>query len=762
MKKTLKSIFIGVGFLSLLLTGCQSTSNKEVTGYHIDENGHLIIDYNDGSTKDMGEYHGADGNHNYTVKFLNYDSSVLFTTSVARGGTAVYQGETPTRPKSDNYIYTFSGWSESLENVVGNMDVVAQYDMVDRYYTVTFNNYDGTLLTTQRVEYGQNAYYYGTPSRPSTNTTNYTFTGWDVSLNNIKSNVTATAQFSESTRYYTVTFKNWDGSNLGTEQVEYDGTVVYTKSNPTKPADVQYASYTWTGWDQSLEHITENCTRTATFEHGPLQQYTVKFMDGDGTTVLQSSTVDYGSSVSYTGSTTPTKAKTQQYSYSFNGSWNTSGKSLTFITSNVTAVPNFSSTLNKYTVTFKDSEGNILDTDTVDYGTAASYSGNEPTKESEDANKYYAFSGWDISLSSITQDIVATAQFEQHIKFKKIAVGYGQYLAIGTDGYLYSWGANGSGQCGDGTKTNISSPKKIESLGNNVTDVFAGSAHSAAITGDIQNGGKYYMWGSSSYGQCANNSYDTSFMVPTEVASPSGKWNGKFALGYNHTLGLTSSNSTSASLYGWGYASDGGLGSSVTWVKDPKSYGSYSTSSGVFNVYAGRSLSAIQAGSDLYMCGSNGAGQCGDGTTTKVTTWKQVNVSDGVKTASLGDGWSTAVSNNNELYVWGANSYGNFGNGTTSGNLYTPTKISLSFGVESVKCINHMTILKSTSGDYYYAGQDSATAFNSNSSAKVSTFTKAIDSSKNIIQLEGNSSTLLGVTSDYKLVKISNNELIYV
>ena len=87
MKKTLKNLFIGFGFLSLLLTGCQAGSNgKEVTGYHIDENGHLIIEYDDGSTKDMGEYHDADGNHNYTVKFLNYDSSVLFTTSVARGG----------------------------------------------------------------------------------------------------------------------------------------------------------------------------------------------------------------------------------------------------------------------------------------------------------------------------------------------------------------------------------------------------------------------------------------------------------------------------------------------------------------------------------------------------------------------------------------------------------------------------------------------------------------------------------------------------
>lgn len=762
MKIRFSKFFIGIGFLSLLLTGCQTQfSSKDVVGYHIDENGHLIIEYNDGSTKDMGEYHGPDGNNNYIVNFLNYDSSVLYTTSVARGGTAVYQGETPTRPKSDNYIYTFNGWSESLENVVGNLTVVAQYEMKDRYYTVTFNNWDGTLLTTQKVEYGSSAYYYGTPTRQSTNTTNYTFTGWDVDITNVKSNITATAQFTESTRYYTVTFKNYDGTSLGTEQVEYDGTVIYTKPNPTRAPDVQYASYTFTGWDKSLDHITENCVRTATYEHGPLQQYIVQFVDGDNATILQELTVDYGSSVSYSGIKTPTKTATAQYNYTFNGTWSTAVGSLSFVNTNMVAKPNFSSTLNKYTVTFKDSEGNILDTDTVDYGSSATYSGAEPTKESDDPNKYYAFSGWDISLDNITWDTTATAQFVQHTKFKKIAIGNGHYLAIGTDGYLYSWGSNGSGQCGDGTKTNISSPKKIETLGNNVTDIFAGANHSAAIVGNLASGGKYYMWGSSNYGQCANNSYDTSYMVPTEVVAPSSKWSGKFALGSQHTLGLTSTSSTSSQLFGWGYASDGGLGSSITWVTNPTSYGSYSsTIANDFEVYASNALSAIKAGTKLYMSGSNGSGQCGDGTTTKVKEWKEVNVPNGISSAALGKSCSAAINTNNELYVWGNNSNGQFGNGSTS-NLYIPTKVELSFDLSSIKFINTMMIAKSTSGDYYYAGQDSASAFSSNGYSSQTTFKKVIDGSKNIVQIEGNSSTTFGITSDYKLVKISKSEFIY-
>ena len=45
------------------------------------------------------------------VTFVNYDASVLFYTSVEYGGTAVYQGDTPSRPSSEQYNYKFIGWS---------------------------------------------------------------------------------------------------------------------------------------------------------------------------------------------------------------------------------------------------------------------------------------------------------------------------------------------------------------------------------------------------------------------------------------------------------------------------------------------------------------------------------------------------------------------------------------------------------------------------------------------------------------------------
>ena len=138
----------------------------------------------------------------YTVTFKNYDGSVLTTVTVKEGETATYTGSVPTKPTEGYLVYTFSGWDKSLENVTSNLEVVAQYSVEDTTpapveYTVTFKNYDGSVLATVTVKEGETATYTGSvPTKPTEGYLVYTFTGWDKSLENVTSNLEVVAQYS--------------------------------------------------------------------------------------------------------------------------------------------------------------------------------------------------------------------------------------------------------------------------------------------------------------------------------------------------------------------------------------------------------------------------------------------------------------------------------------------------------------------------------------------------------------------------------------
>ena len=83
-----------------------------------------------------------------------------------------------------------------------------------------------------------------------------------------------------------------------------------------------------------------------------------------------------------------------------------------------------------------------------------------------------------------------------NIAVKEMAVGYGHYLAIGTDGSLYSWGLNSNGQLGHGDTNNRSNPTKI-GTDTDWTQVACGDYHSVAL----KSNGVVYGFGKSSDGQ---------------------------------------------------------------------------------------------------------------------------------------------------------------------------------------------------------------------------------------------------------------------
>jgi hypothetical protein len=104
-----------------------------------------------------------------------------------------------------------------------------------------------------------------------------------------------------------------------------------------------------------------------------------------------------------------------------------------------------------------------------------------------------------------------------NIQVKDMAVGYGHYLAIGTDGSLYSWGLNANGQLGLGDKTNRSNPIKVGAAVD-WTKVACGDYHSLALNDK----GEVYGWGINSVAQ-SKPSYNVAGFVGDDLVSPT-KW----------------------------------------------------------------------------------------------------------------------------------------------------------------------------------------------------------------------------------------------
>ena len=116
----------------------------------------------------------------FTVTWLNYDSSVLeIDEDVLYGSVPIFNNDLPLREGDDQYSYVFSGWSPNPSRVVKDVTYIAQFEKTLNKYTITWKNYDGTILEVDEdVPYGTMPSYDGeTPYKEGTNKYSYVFDG---------------------------------------------------------------------------------------------------------------------------------------------------------------------------------------------------------------------------------------------------------------------------------------------------------------------------------------------------------------------------------------------------------------------------------------------------------------------------------------------------------------------------------------------------------------------------------------------------------
>ena len=275
------------------------------------------------------------------------------------------------------------------------------------YYTVTFKNGDGSTMETQTWAENSNLYDPGlAPTKESTAQYEFLFTGWSPSLMDdyepvrVTDDAIYTPVFTENLRYYEITFLTDDDDLIKSDFYAYGTEVAgFSPSAPAKAAD-DSCTYAFAGWDPAFdsETIVEGeVTYKATYEP-TMKSFDITFKNKDGGVIEVVSEV-YGTLADEINAPTAPGVQGKKFA-----GW-TPG--LTRVTGEAVYTATYT---DKFVITWKDYNGNVLWTDFLDEGETPDY-GAAPTRDAT-AEYTYTFKGWSPSVVEVTDDAIYTAIYD--------------------------------------------------------------------------------------------------------------------------------------------------------------------------------------------------------------------------------------------------------------------------------------------------------------------------------------------------------------
>jgi len=293
----------------------------------------------------------------------------------------------------------FKGWYNSEDIRVkpttvfsSDQTVNAVYmNATDIYWTINFINTDvnSTLLETKQYQHGSIVAYEGeTPTKETTAKYTYTFKGWNVEPTNAVEDFDYYAVYDSTIRSYTITFKDYDGSEISSSAFEY-GTIPSCSKTPSRIATAEWI-YTHKGWKPALDYVTEATAYTATYDSTKVE-YKVTFMNG--VDVIDEQMVPYGDAA-----TAPTNVTREGYRFT---GWNTS---FSKVTENLTVKALFEE-LATYIVKVLDSDGTKIDSVKIVEGESYTL----PTAPKKDGYTFDAYYNGKTMLGVVGEVIPVTA-----------------------------------------------------------------------------------------------------------------------------------------------------------------------------------------------------------------------------------------------------------------------------------------------------------------------------------------------------------------
>ena len=219
--------------------------------------------------------------------------------------------------------------------------------------------------------------------------------------------------------YVPAIFNNYDGTKLYEFYYEKGSDIVYDGPTPTrveKDSSGNAIEYTFIGWDKSLKNIQKPTIFTAQFKK--IATYDVTFLNYDDS-VLYKTSLPLGRTPKYLGSV-PTKASTE--SGDVRTDWEFAGwdKELAPVTGDTIYKAQFNP-VETYKCTFTNEDGTVLGTSYCKNGGTATYSGEDPKKDSVNNNgvvTVYTFKSWDKPVTNIKAPTTFVAQYEESTAYE--------------------------------------------------------------------------------------------------------------------------------------------------------------------------------------------------------------------------------------------------------------------------------------------------------------------------------------------------------
>ena len=246
----------------------------------------------------------------------------------------------------------------------------------------------------------------------------------------------------------------------------------------------------------------------------------------------------------------------------------------------------------------------------------------------------------------------------------QVSLGYKFSLALKQDGTVWSWGQNNNGELGLGNTTEYSEPQQITDIKEKITDVKTGYYHSIALTEK----GEVYTWGYNGNGQLGNGTREDS-LVPVKVT---GLENIAKIDAYKYiTIALTQNGEVY--VWGSGYGAKPvklnftrkiiDVSGNLVLAENRKAYNLDETKSygkDLIKVVAGYNhYLGLTSDGEVYAWGSNSYGQLGNGNNTSSSTAVKVVTPDGksnmtnIVDISAGDSYSIITDKDGKVYTFG-------------------------------------------------------------------------------------------------------------